>query len=293
RPACPASSCAPVPEDWAGADWIVWIDADALVVNHDKGLEEFLRAAGPDRSLILGEDMSCASAVNTGVMLVKCCAWCLDLFDQVWACEQRLYQEPFHEQAALCGILQQEAPQHAAQADWWWSWRGGPRKKALGRHVFVVDCGAINFKQPEQAQFVVHLVDNKRSGPSKLQRAHAVLEALWVRGGVPLGPEAMSWAPPASSARAAAAHARWNRFGAAGDRARPSGWPAVLAQAKDGWAPVPRLPWDAGCGAAVTHLAKGSPFMSDEGPLPGWTVAALEQRHGEEPVHVEPMAPRR
>ncbi|CAK0846273.1 unnamed protein product [Prorocentrum cordatum] len=203
---------------------------------------------------------------------------------------ETIMKEPFHEQAALCGILQQEAPQHAAQADWWWSWRGGPRKKALGRHVFVVDCGAINFKQPEQAQFVVHLVDNKRSGPSKLQRAHAGWKRLGSAGRAAGVHEGIAWAPPPSPQERGRPRAveplRRGRRSRAPLRLASSTCPS---QGDDGWAPVPRLPWDAGCGAAVTHLAKGSPFMSDEGPLPGWTVAALEQRHGEEPVHVEPM----
>ncbi|CAE8624407.1 unnamed protein product [Polarella glacialis] len=52
----------------AGAfDYVVWIDADALVLAHDTQLEHFVASAqGAD--LIIGEDMADTDLVNTGLL---------------------------------------------------------------------------------------------------------------------------------------------------------------------------------------------------------------------------------
>ena len=51
------------------ADYLVWIDADAMVLHHHRRFEEFVEAAsGAD--FIVGEDMADTDWLNTGLFLV-------------------------------------------------------------------------------------------------------------------------------------------------------------------------------------------------------------------------------
>ncbi|OLQ08453.1 hypothetical protein AK812_SmicGene8034 [Symbiodinium microadriaticum] len=176
-----------IPEAWPR--WLVWIDADALLLDHRRVLQE-LTDPGPavagSFDVIISEDMSCASEVNTGMMLVRTySSWAKKLFDKVWeTADPRLHHAPFHEQSALCQLL---FPPSNTERRRWWSWQGGPRCKVIHQHMLVWDCGTMNFKDPSNWPFVVHFVDDhtRRGGKSKADR---ILDV--VRGGhcrAPLG----------------------------------------------------------------------------------------------------------
>ncbi|CAE8667511.1 unnamed protein product, partial [Polarella glacialis] len=69
----------------AGAfDYVVWIDADALVLAHDTQLEHFVASAqGAD--LIIGEDMADTDLVNTGLVMCKVgSAWAQKMMQRWW-----------------------------------------------------------------------------------------------------------------------------------------------------------------------------------------------------------------
>jgi len=62
-----------IEQEMATCDWLLWLDADALIVNHDPPLENLVRE---DKDLLLSTD-SCGYC--TGVFLIRNCAWSLQL----------------------------------------------------------------------------------------------------------------------------------------------------------------------------------------------------------------------
>eukprot|EP00434_Breviolum_minutum_P007280 symbB.v1.2.006426.t1/scaffold383.1/size215797/8 len=120
----------------AGPRWIVWLDADTLLLNFDVKLEDFTIQ---DFDLIMSEDMSCE--LNTGVMILRTSTWSLQLLDEVWAkADAKLHHGPFHEQTALCQRL---AISTQAFQRPWWTFQGGPLRKVLEQKVLVLDCGLL------------------------------------------------------------------------------------------------------------------------------------------------------
>eukprot|EP00971_Amphidinium_carterae_P187224 3716141-Amphidinium_carterae.1 len=65
-------------------DYIVWIDADALVLNHDRPLHEFVAAAGGS-DFIVGEDMADTDLLNTGLFFCRVGSeWMRNLMSKWW-----------------------------------------------------------------------------------------------------------------------------------------------------------------------------------------------------------------
>jgi len=84
-------------------DYLVWMDADAVFIDHDKKLETIVMDA-EYRDLIIGEDMHVGNLVNCGVILIKISSWSLKLWEQVFAC--RKYDTvTYFEQSALHKVL--------------------------------------------------------------------------------------------------------------------------------------------------------------------------------------------
>lgn len=86
-----------------GIAWVMWIDADAMVIEHATRIQDIVRLAGA-RELIVAEDMNSGCLLNAGVLLVRACAWSVDLWADVWD-DRRYWGVPFYEQAALTGVL--------------------------------------------------------------------------------------------------------------------------------------------------------------------------------------------
>ena len=84
-------------------DYLVWVDADAVFVDHAKRLEEIVEEA-EEKELVIGEDMHLGNLVNCGVILIKVTPWSLLLWRQVFLC--RKYDTvTYFEQSALHKVL--------------------------------------------------------------------------------------------------------------------------------------------------------------------------------------------
>jgi hypothetical protein len=67
-------------------DYVVWMDADTLIMNPDKRLDDFIKLYGGDKEnpkdIILAQDWT---RLNTGVMFIKNTPWVLDFLDLVYS----------------------------------------------------------------------------------------------------------------------------------------------------------------------------------------------------------------
>jgi hypothetical protein len=82
--------------------WLMWIDADAVIANPEKRLEDLV-----DESIdfLAAEDRS-ACVINTGVFLVRNCSATLDLLRRAYAKVQYIHH-PWWEQLALAEALRE------------------------------------------------------------------------------------------------------------------------------------------------------------------------------------------
>lgn len=112
---------------------VVWIDADAIVIDHNSTMERLIETAD-DRELILAENMNSGFLINAGVLIIKNSTWIRELLEEVWNCG-KYFNQCFYEQSALLkafkarkeGLLQ-ISPFH--------SFEGGPSVKIFP-HVYV------------------------------------------------------------------------------------------------------------------------------------------------------------
>jgi hypothetical protein len=84
-------------------DYLVWMDADAVFVEHERKLEEVV-AKAEDRDLVIGEDMHVGNLVNCGVILIRVSLWSLQLWEAVFRC-RRYDSVTYFEQSALHKVL--------------------------------------------------------------------------------------------------------------------------------------------------------------------------------------------
>ena len=83
---------------------VVWLDADAIVVDFERNIADELR---PDKDLYLVEHRGALidqAIPNTGVLMLHAGAWARELLSAVWACAD-LADHPWREQAALMRLL--------------------------------------------------------------------------------------------------------------------------------------------------------------------------------------------
>jgi hypothetical protein len=149
-----------------GVAWLVWIDADAVVISHETCILSVLaRAEG--RELVIGEDTSPCCLVNSGVLAVRVCDWSAALWSETWEC-RKYFDVKFYEQSALIKCLKKRreglelvSPFHSHVV-------GGPQADKLFPHVCVLHMSAFNSNVDEDgafgsAEFIFHAV-----GKSKL-----------------------------------------------------------------------------------------------------------------------------
>lgn len=87
-----------------GILYVMWIDADAIVVDHSIKLTDIISRCG-GRDLIIAEDMNTGCLINSGVFMLRTTHWSRDLLDDVWNCEK--YDDvTFYEQSAMIRTLQ-------------------------------------------------------------------------------------------------------------------------------------------------------------------------------------------
>jgi hypothetical protein len=111
----------PLPKDWK---YLVWIDADAIVINFNQSIEQILHnhfitsPSSPSSTpssqfifsdLIISQDFSSSSScpLNTGVMIIQKTPWSQSLWEDVWShpsCE-KYHDVYFYDQSALVKCL--------------------------------------------------------------------------------------------------------------------------------------------------------------------------------------------
>lgn len=62
-------------------DWVMWTDADTVIMNSDKKIEDFL-PADPTKDLLVGSDKG--GGFNSGVFVLRNSAWSKRFLDQWW-----------------------------------------------------------------------------------------------------------------------------------------------------------------------------------------------------------------
>jgi len=90
-------------------DYILWIDADAIFINFNIKIEQFIsRSLG--RDILIAEDMNPCCLINAGVILIKNTKWSQECFKQVWELD-RYDHVKFYEQSALVKVLRLQGQQ--------------------------------------------------------------------------------------------------------------------------------------------------------------------------------------
>jgi len=79
--------------------YIMWIDADAIIINRDVTLSSIISIA-QEMNLIISEDMNTSSYLNAGIFMLKVKAWSKTFLEDVW--ETSKYHSVAHfDQAAI------------------------------------------------------------------------------------------------------------------------------------------------------------------------------------------------
>jgi len=132
---------------------LLWVDADAVVLNHATSLEQLWTGVPSSTELLIGEDLSTTCLVNCGVFCVRVSEWSLKLWTDVWASPMsvRWHRSPHREQSALLKqlVARGEGLNHVPLP--FHSYCGGPKLK-LFPHVAVLPRHAINTNRGDVRQ---------------------------------------------------------------------------------------------------------------------------------------------
>ena len=79
-------------------DYIVWNDADSVVVRDKYTFEDIIRTHMEDKDLLVAKDWN--STLNTGTMFIKNTEWSRNLMDRIWTNPDE-FEAGLHEQASL------------------------------------------------------------------------------------------------------------------------------------------------------------------------------------------------
>ncbi|CAL1156330.1 unnamed protein product [Cladocopium goreaui] len=149
-------------------DYLVWIDGDAMVLDHGRALKDFVAGRFRRKALVLAEDMSWADCLNTGVFFARTDSdWLSSLWADTWnGSHQRFHQAPFWDQSGLCQELAKRReflpqvlgamPTGLSAKTPWFSWMGGPHLKETPQ-LGIWDSASLQFANPLHAQFILHL----------------------------------------------------------------------------------------------------------------------------------------
>jgi len=160
-------SRAPPPPLPSGLDarstFLVWIDADAVVVRHELSLSmllELLPPGGATKQLICGEDLSTICRLNTGVLLCRVSGWSERLWADVWSAEasRRYHARLFHEQSALEKQLHARGEGIGAATRFHSYLRGGPAEPKLFPNVCATPRRMLNSNCDAETALCFHAV---------------------------------------------------------------------------------------------------------------------------------------
>jgi hypothetical protein len=123
--------------------YLMWIDADAIIVDHSKPLHTVVAQAA-ERDLIIAEDMNVGCLLNSGIFLVRTSEWSVGFLDDVWQCSQ--YDAvPFYEQSSIIRCLRRRSEWiHRLQQPFHSFALGGPPDPKLFAHVAVLPIRYLN-----------------------------------------------------------------------------------------------------------------------------------------------------
>jgi hypothetical protein len=83
-------------------EWVLWLDADVVIVDLDADISDEIQA---DKDLYLVEHSHHGQyTANSGVVLLRSCAWSRDFLHDVWALERYIEHRPW-ENAAVLDLL--------------------------------------------------------------------------------------------------------------------------------------------------------------------------------------------
>lgn len=82
-------------DGWARhLDWVVWMDADAVVLDMDLRIEEVVAPYPEAHLLVSAEHAGSSTLINSGVVIAKNTAWCRDFLREWWTFKSRsLYSD--------------------------------------------------------------------------------------------------------------------------------------------------------------------------------------------------------
>eukprot|EP00164_Ancoracysta_twista_P021830 GFYU01039903.1.p1 GENE.GFYU01039903.1~~GFYU01039903.1.p1 ORF type:complete len:230 (+),score=31.70 GFYU01039903.1:3-692(+) len=157
--------------------YIMWIDADAMVINHSRRLEELLEI-GCHKDFIIAEDMNEGCLLNAGVFFLRVCPWSAQFWQEVWESDsaKRFYDCFYYEQSVITRLL--KGNEGFGLVEPFHSYKGGPEVK-LFPHVGVLSRSEMNTKYTDlqggnAPRFIYHPAGSK--GPVKLKLLEKVLK---------------------------------------------------------------------------------------------------------------------
>lgn len=126
---------------------LLWVDADAVVLQHDVTVESLWAGLPDSIELLIGEDVTPACPINAGVLCVRVSEWSLALWRDVWSSprSQKFYNRTYHEQSALLRQLayRGEGLDFASKQPFH-SYAGGRAAPKVFPHVCVLPRHAFN-----------------------------------------------------------------------------------------------------------------------------------------------------
>lgn len=116
-------------------DWLMWIDSDAMVMNHAIKLEDTIGKCG-DRDLIICRDYPSsgknteALGINCGVFLIRNCEWSIQFLNDIDKRKPEYLSHRFPEQEAMeevmCASISHVAKVHNPLLNQFWvTWQPG------------------------------------------------------------------------------------------------------------------------------------------------------------------------
>lgn len=98
----------PVMTEWLSRyDWLMWIDADAMVMNHTIKIERLIEQTNAANiSLIVSSD---ENGLNAGVFLVKNCEWSRKYLEAVDSVKPLFIDKKYPEQMAMDKVLRNDS----------------------------------------------------------------------------------------------------------------------------------------------------------------------------------------
>ncbi|CAK0805136.1 unnamed protein product [Prorocentrum cordatum] len=242
----------------SSVDYLVWIDGDAMVVDHDVPLSQFVSG----KPLVLAEDMSWADWVNTGVLLVQAGSpWVRELWADAW---------------------ETEGNKHAMSAS--------ARRETS--NLTVLDAASLQFANPLHAQFVLHLCGFS----SKLGLCRTTISLGVLRGArLPQRPPGHRLSGPKWQAALLFLHGALQSAGPRpwGWLPRCAGALGAAASGASLGLALPRCTAEEAMARWAQGGAGEQPVLAEVAPPPHWSLAELRRRHGDRRIPMEDCSPLR